>query len=159
MKQDAVLFDDTLQANITVGLTDIDRDDFQRAVAMSGVADMMARHPQGFSLRVGPRGERLSGGERQSVALARALLNNPKMLILDEPTAAMDSTLELKVIENLKSFLPGRTAILATHRAPLLQLVDRILWIEGGKLMIDGTREEVLSRLRGGTSSQPRTWT
>jgi ATP-binding cassette, subfamily C, bacterial LapB len=153
MKQDTVLFDDTLQANITVGLSDIDRDDFQRAVTMSGVADMMARHPQGFSMRVGPRGEKLSGGERQSVALARALLNNPKVLILDEPTAAMDSTLELRVIENLRSFILGRTAIFATHRAPLLQLVDRIVWIEGGKVMMDGTREEVLSRLRSGATA------
>ena len=100
-------------------------------------------------MRIGPRGERLSGGERQSVALARVLLANPKVLILDEPTAAMDTMLETRLVKDLQAELGTKTLILATHRAPLLALVDRLIWLDQGRLVADGPKEEVMRRLAG----------
>lgn len=147
MRQDPVLFDDTLRANIIFGLEDVSEAEFERAVSISGVRDFAARNANGYSLRVGPRGERLSGGERQAVALARALLGDPRVVVLDEPTAAMDSTLEARVIRDLRQWLEGRTLIVATHRAPVLALVDRVIWVDNGRIIADGPRDEVLRKL------------
>jgi ATP-binding cassette subfamily C protein LapB len=148
MRQDTVLFDDTLRANLCFGLDNVDPSAFERAVTISGVKEFAARHASGYGLRVGPRGERLSGGERQSVALARVLLGNSKVLMLDEPTAAMDITLEAMVVRELAAFAGGRTLVIATHRAPLLALVDRIVWLENGRLVADGAKEDVIGRLK-----------
>jgi ATP-binding cassette subfamily C protein LapB len=147
MRQDSTLFDDNLRANITFGLDHVNEDDFNRAVTLSGVKDFAAKHPHGYGYRVGPRGEKLSGGERQAVLLARALISNPKILILDEPTASMDSSLEGSVIQNLKRSMGDMTLIMATHRAPVLELVDRVIWFDNGKIIADGPTREVLGRL------------
>jgi ATP-binding cassette subfamily C protein LapB len=98
-------------------------------------------------MALGPRGERLSGGERQSVALARALLSEPKALVLDEPTASMDPTLEARLVKQLPAELGGRTLIVATHRATMLELVDRVIWMDNGRIAADGPRAEVMARL------------
>ena len=100
-------------------------------------------------MQVGPRGERLSGGERQSVALARTLLASPKVLLLDEPTSAMDTMLEMRLVRSMKDFIGTRTLIVATHRAPVLQLVDRIIWLDSGRLLADGPKADVLKRMSG----------
>jgi ATP-binding cassette subfamily C protein LapB len=147
MRQDSVLFDDTLQANLCFGLDALRPADLERAVAISGVKDFASRHPQGYGMRVGPRGERLSGGERQSVAMARLLAENPACLLLDEPTAAMDNALEAKIVRDLRDFSKDKTLIIATHRAPLLSLVDRIIWMEGGRIAADGPKDEVMRKL------------
>ena len=147
MRQDSVLFDDTLQANLTFGMEMMKAADFERAVSITGVKEFAARNAQGYAMRVGSRGERLSGGERQSVAMARILAENPPMLVLDEPTSAMDNALEAKIVRELRDVVAGKTLIVATHRAPLLGLVDRIIWMEGGKIIADGPKAEVLQRL------------
>ena len=147
MRQDSVLFDDTLQANLTFGLEMMKAADFERAVALTGVKDFAARNAQGYGMRVGTRGERLSGGERQSVAMARVLVENPPILVFDEPTSAMDNALEAKIVRELRDVVANKTLIVATHRAPLLGLVARIIWMEGGKIVADGPKAEVLQRL------------
>lgn len=149
MRQDVVLFDDTLQANVMFGLDHVDDETLQKAAQISGIRDVAARHASGYGMRVGPRGERLSGGERQMVALTRALVTNPRVLLLDEPTAAMDSVLEARVVRELQAFLGDRTLIVATHRAPVLTLVDRIIWMEHGRIVADGPKAEVMRKLSG----------
>ena len=112
--------------------------------------EFIARHPQGFDLEVGERGERLSGGQRQAVAVARALLLDPPILVLDEPTSAMDNDAENRLKRRLGETLAGRTLLLVTHRASLLSLVDRLIVLDGGRLVADGPKDEVLRALADG---------
>ena len=148
MGQTAGLVDDTLMKNLTFGLQ-IDPEHFNPLTQLTGVADFAAGHPGGFGMQVGPRGERLSGGERQSVALARTLLANPRALFLDEPTSSMDTMLETRLVKNMEDVIGPRTLIVATHRAPVLQLVDRIFWLDSGRLVADGPKAEVFKRMSG----------
>lgn len=149
MGQTASLVDDTLMKNLTFGQDRLDHEYFGLMTQLTGVAEFAAVHPHGFGMQVGPRGERLSGGERQSVALTRLLLANPKVLLLDEPTSSMDTMLEMRLVKNLKELIGDRTLIVATHRAPVLQLVDRIIWLDSGKLVADGPKADVLKRMSG----------
>jgi ATP-binding cassette subfamily C protein LapB len=146
MSQAPSLVDDTLLANLAPGGA-VDPARLDAIVRLTGVMDFVARHPQGYGMALGPRGERLSGGERQSVALARALLSEPKALVLDEPTASMDPTLEARLVKQLPAELGSRTLIVATHRATMLELVDRVIWMDNGRIAADGPRAEVMARL------------
>ncbi len=150
MPQDYSLFNDTLRENICFGMDDVCVEDFERAVEIAGVKNFASRNPNGYGMQVGVGGERLSGGERQAVVMARTLLRDPEMLVLDEPTSAMDNTLERQLLEKLWPEIEGRTLILATHRAPLLALVDRIIWLDDGRVIADGPRDEVLKSLDKG---------
>ena len=149
MRQDALLFDDTLYNNICFGLDHVGDADFDFAAEISGVAQMAASLPNGYSTPVGVRGEALSGGERQMVALARALVTRPNMLLLDEPSAAMDNALEQAIIKRLKPALVSKTLIVATHRVPMLELVDRLIVMERGHIVADGPKQQVLAKLNG----------
>lgn len=150
MAQDAELFDDTILENLRLGNEDASQEALERAVIAAGVQDFVARHPSGYGFRVGPRGRALSGGERQAVSLARALVRDAPILVLDEPTAAMDNQLEYQLVERLKPLVTGKTLILCTHRAPTLALVDRVIWLDQGRIMADGPTREVLAKLSGG---------
>jgi ATP-binding cassette subfamily C protein LapB len=146
MPQDTHLMDATLEHNLTLGLDTVPHCELERVGKLSGVHDFASLHPSGYSLQVGPGGMRLSGGERQAVALARALLGSPKTLVLDEPTAAFDNTAEARLIVELRQHLAETGLIIATHRLPLLALVDRIIWMDGGRIVADGPKSEIFAK-------------
>jgi ATP-binding cassette subfamily C protein LapB len=105
-------------------------------------------HPSGYGAQVGEQGRNLSGGQRQAVGLARALVRDPDILILDEPTSNMDVESELGVQRRLAPIIKDKTLILITHRLSMLRIVDRIIVMDGGKVFMDGPRDVVLERLR-----------
>ena len=149
MRQDSLPFDDTLRHAICFGLDHVDEEGFRRAVQISGVHEFASRHPSGYGMRVGVRGERLSGGERQSVMMARILLADAPGLLLDEPTASMDNTMEMQLVREMRPLIANKTFVVATHRAALLALVDRLIWIEQGRIVADGPKAEVLKKMSG----------
>jgi len=146
--QDPVLFFGSLKDNITYANPYASDDDVLKAAQLSGAAEIAASHSEGFDLPVGERGERLSGGQRQCVALARAILSNPTIVLLDEPSSSLDKRSEDQLINNLKPFLEGKTVILNTHRNPLLAWVDRIIILEQGQVVADGPKDVVLTSLQ-----------
>lgn len=147
MPQEPALFEGKLEENLTMGLRKLDRARFDAVCAVSGVHDFASIHPSGYSLEVGPRGQALSGGERQSVALARTLMEKSAFYVLDEPTSAMDNGLEARLISELGPLTQGAGLIIATHRLPLLKLVDRIIWLDAGRVVADGPRAEIFGKL------------
>src|ERR1700710_2720747 len=110
------------------------------AAEVAGLADTINRQPHGFDMNVGERGESLSGGQRQSVGIARAVLHNAPMLLLDEPTSAMDYSSEAAITQRLMAFASNKTVVLVTHRTSLLSMVDRVFLIDGGKVVAEGPR-------------------
>lgn len=147
VSQDVRLFRATLRDNLTLGAPLADDDAILAAARIAGLDRFIAEHPQGLDLMIGERGEGLSGGQKQAVAIARALLRPPRVLLLDEPTSSMDHTTEQAFIAQLKRFTQGRTLVLATHKPAMLDLVERLIVIDGGKVVADGPREVVLKAL------------
>lgn len=144
--QEAVLFSGTLAENIAFGTPNATNEDILRVARLAGVDRIAASHPQGFAMQIKERGRNLSGGQRQMVALARALLPRPKVLILDEPTSSMDTQNEKIFVKNLERVLAEwpMTVVISTHRMGLLDLVDRLILLEGGKVTADGAKDVVL---------------
>ena len=142
--QDTWLFSGTLRENIAIGAPRATDAQVLRAAQIAGVDSFAARLPQGYDFVVGERGEGLSGGQRQAVALARALLTDPPVLLLDEPTSAMDTMTETRLIERLEPVVDGRTLLVVTHRPSLLRLVNRVIVVQDGKITADGPRDEVV---------------
>ncbi|KKN32888.1 hypothetical protein LCGC14_0809420, partial [marine sediment metagenome] len=136
--------------NIVMGAPFADDDAVIRAADVAGVTEFVNRHPSGFDLPVGERGEGLSGGQRQSVAVARALLQDCPVLVLDEPTNAMDNSTEDQFKAKLESHIADKTMILVTHKASLLSLVSRVIVMDQGRLVADGPREQILAALKNG---------
>nr|WP_275445685.1 type I secretion system permease/ATPase [Halomonas sp. McH1-25] len=150
--QDIALFYGSLRDNIVAagGSDGVDDEALLRAIQLSGLEEMVNSHPQGVELQVGERGELLSGGQRQAVAIARALVNDPQILLLDEPTSAMDHTSEEAFKRALSEYAVHRTMVIVTHRTSLLSLVDRIVVVDGGKIVADGPKDQVVEALRKG---------
>jgi ATP-binding cassette subfamily C protein LapB len=136
--------------NIAYGAPHVDDATVERAAQLAGVTDFVRTHPRGFDLPVGERGTALSGGQRQAVAIARALLLDPPVLLLDEPTSSLDNSAEATLKRRLADIAPGKSMVLITHRSSLLPLVDRLLILDGGRIVADGPRDEVLLALREG---------
>jgi ATP-binding cassette subfamily C protein LapB len=111
---------------------------------------LIGRHADGWSLAAGENGRALSGGQRQTVALARAIMADAPILLLDEPASAMDSMLEQHICASLKTYCQARTMVLITHRTSLLQLVDRLIVLDNGRLVADGPKQQVLDALAKG---------
>lgn len=149
--QDTVLLSGSVRDNIVLERDHIDDEEMLRAARLSGTHDFMGRLANGYELRLADRGESLSGGQRQSIAIARALAGKPSILLLDEPTSAMDAQTEVALIERLQRETADRTALIITHRLPLLKLVSRIIVIGDGKVVADGPRDAILKQL-----SQPQ---
>ncbi len=147
--QAGTLFHGTIRENITLGFPLATDEEVISAARSAAALAWIARLPQGFDTMVGERGVGLSGGQRQSVTLARALLGRPQILLLDEPTSDMDHQTEQQFIKRLNEQLKGRTLILVTHRLSLLALTDRIIVMENGRKVEDGPKTEVLKKLKG----------
>jgi ATP-binding cassette subfamily C protein LapB len=145
--QESVLLTGSVRENIVLGREDVDDAELVRAAELSGTHSFMGQIANGYDLRLADRGEGLSGGQRQSIAIARALAGKPPVLVFDEPSSAMDSTTETALIQRLQEELKDRTLILITHRPSLLALVGRIMLIEKGKVMADGPRDDVVRQI------------
>jgi len=148
--QDVVLFFGSIRDNIAMGAPFADDQAVMKAANIAGVTEFVNRHPAGFDLPVGERGEGLSGGQRQSVAVARALLLDPPVLVLDEPSNAMDNSTEEQFKSKLATELSDKTLLLVTHKASLLSLVDRVIVMDQGRLIADGPRVQILEALKKG---------
>ncbi len=150
VSQDVSLFFGTLKENIALGAPFADDQDIIAAAEVAGVTEFANRHPRGFDMLIGERGESLSGGQRQAVGIARAVLNDSPILLLDEPSSAMDHQSEDLLKARLQRFTRGKTVILVTHRTSLLELVDRLIVLDNGKIMADGPKAQVVEALQSG---------
>ena len=150
VSQDNYLFYGSIRENIALGAPYVDGQAILRAADIAGVTDFVRSDPAGFDWQVGERGVNLSGGQRQAVAIARSLLLDPEILIMDEPTSAMDNSSEAVFRQRMKEILEEKTLILFTHRSSMLQLVDRLILLEGGRIVADGPKGEILRALKGG---------
>jgi ATP-binding cassette, subfamily C, bacterial LapB len=156
MLQGADLFHGTIRSNITLGMPGAPDELVLRAAHTAGAIDWIARLPKGLDTPVRERGVGLSGGQRQGVVLARSLLRNPRILLLDEPTSDMDGRTEATVIERLGRVMKGRTLLIVTHRPALLDLVDRLIVMEQGRKLFDGPKAQVLDALKQVTTERKK---
>lgn len=150
VSQDVNLFYGNLRDNILLGSHHIDDSRLLEAVRLGGLTEFINSHPMGLAMPVGEQGQLLSGGQRQSVAIARALLNDPPILLFDEPTGAMDHTSEEEFKRNMRDYSQRKTLVVITHRTSLLELANRIIVIDAGKIVADGPKEQVIEALRQG---------
>ncbi|TAK98710.1 MAG: type I secretion system permease/ATPase [Aquabacterium sp.] len=150
VSQDVTLFYGSLRDNITFGMPHAQDDAVVAASETAGLTEFVQRHPQGYDMQVGERGELLSGGQRQSVGIARAVLHNAPILLLDEPTSAMDFSTEALVTQRMQAFSQGKTVVLVTHRTSMLSFVDRVIVVDQGKIVADGPRERIMQALQSG---------
>ncbi len=141
LPQDVVLFYGSVRDNIALGDPTINDHLILRAASIAGVTDFLRHNPAGFAAQVGEQGKELSGGQRQAVALARALVHDPEILILDEPTSNMDTDSERMLQQRLAQIARGRTLLLVTHRLSMLRLVDRLIILKEGRIVYDGPRD------------------
>lgn len=147
MPQEPFLFAGTLKDNIEIGQS-IGKDKLIKLLAMTGLEELVKRSGEGENFQVGEGGSRLSVGQRHLVGLARALINDPSIIILDEPTTGMDVGLEREMVEHLKPIVANKTLIVITHRFAALDLVDRVMVINDGRIVADGPKDEILRRLQ-----------
>ena len=139
-------FAGTIAENLLVGAPSVSDEKLENILKVTGLATVLEKIPDGMNFSLSERGRELSGGQRQILGLARILLADHSVLLLDEPTSAMDPSLENRFVGQLGGFSERKTLIVVTHRKPILQLVDRILVVEGGKIVLDGSRDHVLSK-------------
>jgi ATP-binding cassette subfamily C protein LapB len=148
LSQEVRLFSGTLRENLNLTLLERDDGRLMQALEFAGLGPFVRNHPKGLDLEIRDGGEGLSIGQRQSIGWARLWLQDPAVCLLDEPTAALDQTLEKTLVSRLETWLKGRTAVIATHRVPILELTDRTVILQNGRLAVDGPREQVLSHLQ-----------
>lgn len=149
-EQDTRLLSGSVRENVNVRAQVLDDTMLWAACEVAGLAETIKRHPQGMDWQISERGESLSGGQRQALALARALAHDPPILLLDEPSSAMDYSSEAQFKQRLQQFATGKTMLIITHRASLMDLADRILVLDDGLVVADGARDEVIAALQAG---------
>ncbi len=157
LPQDVRLFQGTLRENLTLGMPSPSDSQILRAAAMTGLDLVIQNHPKGMELEISEGGKGLSGGQRQLVGITRMLLQQPRIMLLDEPTASMDAQLENRVMHHLFNELaPQSLLVVVTHKPALLAYVNRVIVVDKGRIVLDGPRDAVLARLRGAaTETQP----
>mgnify|MGYP000214485060 CR=1 FL=1 len=143
--QETTLFSGTIAQNIAFGQLDFDLDAVKEAAKIANAHQFISQFPEGYHTWVGERGVNLSGGQRQRLAIARAVLLNPRILILDEATSALDSESESLVQEALERIMQGRTVFIIAHRLATVRRVDRILILEKGRVVESGTHSELIA--------------
>jgi ATP-binding cassette subfamily C protein LapB len=148
--QDARLLFGTLRENLKAGSPHVDDASMMRVADAFGVHQFASAHPQGYDMPIGERGEGLSGGQRQAVALVRAVLSNPTVMLLDEPTSAMDNASEATAMLSLSRLCAGKTIVYVTHKLQLLDYVTRVIILDAGARVADGPKEAVLQALKEG---------
>lgn len=148
MPQEPFLFAGTLKDNIEIGIN-IGKERLIKLLKMTGLDELVKRSGEGENFQVGENGNRLSVGQRHLVGLARALINDPSIVILDEPTTGMDIGLEKEMVDHLKPMLQTKTLLVITHRFAALELVDRVIVVNNGRLVADGPKDEILRQLQG----------
>ncbi len=157
LPQDPVLFTGTLRENVTLGTYRATDDDVMRALYLAGIDAFVAGLPEGLDYYAGEKGERLSGGQRQAISLARLLIRKPKFLFLDEPTNAMDHEAEARTIARLREVqAEGVGMLLSTHRMSLAGIADRYLVIDAGRVVMDGPKDDVIRRLNAAAPGPDR---
>ena len=142
MLQDSWLFSGTVRENIQVGYNEYDDEHVLNICKVAAVDDFIGSHPNGYDLEIRERGIGLSGGQKQTINLARSLLHDPQILLLDEPTSSMDQGTEKKVVDSLKLACQEKTMLIVTHRNPILSMVDRVFVLENGGVA-DQTPEQL----------------
>ncbi|MDP2206026.1 MAG: type I secretion system permease/ATPase [Alphaproteobacteria bacterium] len=151
VQQTPYLFFGSVRENITLGHESVPDAAVLRAAEMAGVMNFLRDSEAGLDTQVGERGENLSGGQRQAIAIARALLYNPPILLLDEPTASIDPGSERRLYGHLKELIKGKTILLVTHKSAVLGLVDKLILMDRGRIVTAGPRDEVIAKLQSGT--------
>jgi ATP-binding cassette subfamily C protein LapB len=151
--QEVRLLSGTIRDNLNMNQLERDDDRLYAALDFAGLGQFVRNHPRGLDLEIRELGEGLSVGQRQSIGWARLWLQNPQVVLLDEPTAALDQTLESTLVSRLHGWLEGRTAVIATHRVPILQLTSRTLILQNGRMAVDGPRDAVLAHLTKGKTA------
>ena len=149
--QDAQLLSGNIYENITLGIQHPNNQQVLKAVELAGLAPLVGSHADGLGMPVGENGSRLSGGQRQAIAAARAFMRNGQIMLLDEPSSAMDSGLEQHLCESIKHQSQNKTVVLVTHKTSLLSLVERLLVLDGGQVVADGPKDAVLQALSEGS--------
>jgi ATP-binding cassette subfamily B protein len=147
VQQDVVLFSDSIRNNIAFGFSDFNasESDIIQAAKDADLLENIERFPKGFDTEIGERGISLSGGQKQRVSIARALIRNPKILILDDCLSAVDTKTENIILENLKRIMQNRTSVIISHRISSVKFADKIIVLEEGNIVEEGTHDELIA--------------
>jgi ATP-binding cassette subfamily B protein len=143
--EDTFLFSDSIRANIAFAVPDSSLEQVREAARLAGADEFIAALPDGYDTLLGERGLSLSGGQRQRISIARAVLGDPRVLILDDATSAVDAEKEREIADALRQVMSGRTTVLIAHREATIALADRVAFVERGRIAAEGTHEELLA--------------